>query len=131
MTFLSQMATIVAWHVRVVQDKISKCLISHHCETHLTTFRICAMSSCPKKNSVHWKQSSRPDQEVKGEKRGNNGCSRGAHLIVRICILGRVVAQNLHYAPPALNPDAGARIAALRILQPFFELVRCHVDLLV
>ena len=53
------------------------------------------------------------------------------HLIVRIGILSRVLAQNLHYAPPALNPDPGARIAALWILQPSFELVRCHVYLLV
>jgi hypothetical protein len=54
-----------------------------------------------------------------------------AHLIVCIGLLCRVLAQDLYYAPPALDPDAGARLAALRIIQPGFELVSRHVDLLV
>lgn len=38
----------------------------------------------------------------------------GAYLVVRIGILGRVLAQNLHYAPPAFDPDAGTFFSMFR-----------------
>jgi hypothetical protein len=95
------------------------------------------MSSCPELSTALGSKSvSARREKGKKEKEKEHGLllllSRGrTYLIVRIGILSRVLAQNLHYASSALNPDAGARIAALRILQPFFELVRCHVYLLV
>ena len=76
------------------------------------------MSSCPKKHSALGAvQSSRPGGERIKEKYNNEKACvvvvRGrVNLIVRIGILSRVLAQNLHYAPPALNSDVGARIAA-------------------
>jgi hypothetical protein len=44
----------------------------------------------------------------KKEKEEKTALVRGqAHLIVPIGLLGRVLAQNLHYTPPALDPDSG------------------------
>jgi hypothetical protein len=88
------------------------------------------MSSCSKVKKKHHYSVLEAVATRKKKRKERKGVVR-AHLIVRIGLLGWVLAQNLHYAPPALDPDAGACIAALRIIQPGFELVCRHVDLLV
>src|SRR5712675_736427 len=53
------------------------------------------------------------------------------YLIIPIRLPSRVLAQNLHDTSPALDPDAGSSLAALRIVQPRLELVCSHVDLFI
>lgn len=83
------------------------------------------MSSCLKNSSTQYFGS---HHLFLTKAEGGNAC---AHLIICVWVLARVLAQNLHDAPPALGPDAGACLTALRIIEPGFEFVRSHVDLLI
>ena len=107
---------------------------THDAKAHITTFRIYAMSSCPKNSVPEAVVSTRREKEKKRTSIWFVVRRRHApHRTHRDSWLGSCRAESPLCAARSqyLNPDAGARIAALRILQPFFGLVRCHIDLLI
>ena len=57
---------------------------------------------------------------------GKGGCVL-THLVIPI----QVLVQNLYNAPPALNPDPRACLAALQIIEPGLKFIHSHVYLLI
>jgi len=56
---------------------------------------------------------------------------KGGRTLMHLIVPVRVLVQNLHNAPPALDPDPRACLAALRIVKPGLEFVCGHVYLLI